>query len=148
MKKKLQILFFFISFLFSSQTIYSNTNDPVWQTIFLTPGGGNLMDGVEAYFQLSNCNGEDVVYLKFINHNDYSVKLEWFDAACTQQWEWMYKDGEGEKKSFFIPAKTEIKGECISTVSTELVVPVKKFVADKKDFMRYSAFQLYVLIVQ
>ena len=146
MKGKLHfsILLFFI---FSYRFTFAN-NGQDWQTIYLTPGGGNLMDGVEAYFQLATCNGEQVVYVKFINHNEYSVRLEWFDAIFTQELKWINKDAEENKKSLLIAPKVEAAGKCSGTGSAELIIDLKDFNTDKKEFKRYSAFQLNVLAVQ
>ncbi len=106
------------------------------------------MDGVEAYFQLSTCNGENVVYVKFINHNDYSVKLEWFDAVFTQELKWINKDEERNKKSVLIAPQKEAIGACSGQGSAVLIINLKDFVADKNEFKRYSAYQLNVLAVQ
>lgn len=106
------------------------------------------MDGVEAYFQLATCNGEQVVYVKFINHNEYSVRLEWFDAVFTQELKWINKDEERNKKSLLIAPKVEAAGKCSGTGNAELIINLKDFIADKKEFKRYSAFQLNVLAVQ
>lgn len=147
MRGKLHFLILSFCLLFSSRLVHA-TNEQDWQTIYLTPGGGNLMDGVEAYFQLATCNGESVVYIKFINHNDYSVKLEWFDAVFTQDLKWINKDEVRQKKSLLVAPKNEMTGVCVGNGSTELVIDLKNFIADKKEFKRYSAFQLNVLAVQ
>lgn len=145
MRGKLLIISFCL--LFSSQLLIAN-NEQNWQTIYLTPGGGNQMDGVEAYFKTATCNGEAVVYVKFINHNDYSVQLEWFDAVFTQELKWINKDEERSKKILLISPKAEVEGGCVTGAKVELVISLKDFVADKSDFKRYSAFQLNVLAVQ
>lgn len=106
------------------------------------------MDGVEASFQLNTCNGEDVVYLKFINHSSNPVKLEWTDAVFTHELKWINKDEAKDKKSLQIPAKAEVKGNCSNNVDPELFVKLKDFVIDKKDFKRYSASHLKVIAVQ
>jgi hypothetical protein len=148
MKKRIHLqLLFLILFTFSIGPLSADpTSD--WQSIYLTPGGGNTMDGVEAYFLLGTCNGEDVVYVKFINHNDYPVKLEWYDAVFNQELKWINKDEEQNKRSVLISSKTEVKGECAMKNYPELIIKVKDFVADKKEFKRYSSYRLNVLAVQ
>ena len=119
-----------------------------WQPVFLQVTGDNHMDGVEASFQINACNGEDVIYVKFINHNNYPVKVEWFDAVFTQDLTWINKEQASDKKSLTIPANKEAKGECSGNLFPELYVKVKTFVAEKKNFKRYHASQLMVIAVK
>ena len=55
------ILLFILFVSFPLFSIGQTNSD--WQSIFLTPGGGNIMDGVEASFQVNTCNGEDIIYV-------------------------------------------------------------------------------------
>ena len=147
MKKKLHLsVLLFILILSSLHKVGAQTID--WQPIFLQVTGVNTMDGVEASFQINTCNGEDVIYIKFINHNKYNVKLEWFDAVFSQELKWINKDQASDKKSLVLPAYKEAKGECSSKLYPELIVKSKDFVADKKDIKRYSTSQLKVIAVQ
>jgi len=119
-----------------------------WQPIYLQVTGHNTMDGVEALFQLSSCNGEDIISIKYINHNDYAVKLEWFDAVFTRELKWINKEQAADKKTIQLAAKEEAMGTCSNNLYAELIVKVKDFTADKKDFNRYSASRLWVSGVQ
>ncbi len=154
MKNKLQLLFLFFILIFSSANrICSQTNsNSEWQLIGLTLGGNNILDGVEAFFQLGTCSGEDVIYIKFINHTAAPVKLEWYDAVFTQEQKWIKKEQEADKKSLKIAANKEDKGACSvsssDSYSSELIVKLKDFVSDKKNFKRYSASNLTVTAVQ
>lgn len=106
------------------------------------------MDGVEASFQVNTCNGVDIIYIKFINHNANAVKIEWFDAVFSQELKWNSKETPADKKSLVLSANAEVKGECSKNLYLELFVKVKDFVADKKDFKRYSASRFKVVSVQ
>lgn len=119
-----------------------------WQPIYLLISGSNIMDGIEADFQINTCNGEDIVYVKFINHSAYPVKLEWFDAVFSQELKWINKDKAEDKKSLILPASSEAKGDCLNNKFPELIVKIKDFVADKKDFKRYSSLHLSVTAVK
>ena len=119
-----------------------------WLQIYLNIVGDNKMNGVEASFQVNTCNGEDMIYIKFVNQNDYPVKIEWFDAVFTQASTWINKEKNSDKKSLILAAKAEAKGECFKKLYPELCVEEKVFVADKKDFKRYMANQLMVTAVQ
>lgn len=106
------------------------------------------MDGVEASFLVNTCNGVDIVFIKFINHNANAVKIEWFDAVFSQELKWNNKEAPGDKKSMVLAANAEVKGECSKNQYPELFVKVKDFVADKKNFKRYSASRFKVVSVQ
>ena len=120
-------------------------NDSEWQPIFLLVTGGNTVDGVEASFQLNKCGGTDVIYVRFTNHNSYPVKIEWYDAVFTQSLKWVNEERIAERRSLTLPANTDAKGECSKNTYPNLIVNVKNFIADKKDFKRYSASQLTVV---
>lgn len=123
-------------------------NNSDWQPIYLQVTGVNTMDGVEASFQINTCNGIDIVYIKFINHNPNAVKIEWFDAVFSQELKWYNKDQAADKKSLVLSANAEAKGACSNNLYPALFVKVKDFVADKKDFKRYSASQFRVVSIQ
>lgn len=145
-----KIIYFFIFFCATVLFVPPQAgaqNNPDWQPIYLLVTGGNTMDGLEASFQINTCNGVDVIYIKFINHNSNPVKIEWFDAVFSQELKWSSKEGLADKKSLVIPAGAEVKGECSNNHYPELFVRVKDFVVDKKDFKRYSASQLRVIAV-
>lgn len=148
MNKKKRFFIFLISlFISGTYQVHAQVNTE-WQPIYLTPGGGNTIDGVEASFQVNTCNGEDIIYIKYFNHNGYSVNLEWFDAVFTQELKWINSELPDEKKSLQLPANKGIVGECSNNLYPELVIKVKKFVADKKDVKRYLASRLIVISVQ
>ncbi|MDO9185786.1 MAG: hypothetical protein Q7W13_07225 [Bacteroidia bacterium] len=146
---QLKYFFLFLLAIFLTTSDRANAqNNSDWQPIYLLVTGGNTMDGVEASFQVNTCNGADVIYIKFINHNAKPVKIEWFDAVFSQDLKWNSKEQPGDKKSLVLSANTEVKGECGKNLYPELSVKVKDFVADKKDFKRYSASQFRLVSVQ
>jgi hypothetical protein len=150
------ILLCALIFSFHNKALAQASSD--WAFIGLTVSGINISEGVEAFYQASTCNGKDVIYLKFINHNKYAVKLEWADAVFTQDLKWFYRDNTADKKSITIPANSEVKGECTNSSAVtsgkannfhaELSVEMKDFIADKANFKRYSASDLKITSVQ
>ncbi len=106
------------------------------------------MDGVEASFQINTCSGDDVVQVKFINHNGYPVKLEWIDAVFTQEQKWVNDKQDVSKKLMTLPANSTAKGDCLNNSYPKLLIKLKDFVTDKKDVKRYSTSQLTVNVVQ
>ncbi len=147
MKKKLQLLSLLVILLVSSN-LRMGAQSSDWQPIYLTAGGGNLMYGLEASFKSAPCNESDVIYVQFINHNAYPVKLEWFDAVFTQELIWIKKDQVNEKRSLTVPANSKLEGNCSNNTHPELSIKVKNFVPDLKAFKRYSAYNLTVTAVQ
>jgi hypothetical protein len=134
-------------FFLTSCPLFAQTKEE-WQPIFLQLTGANTMNGVEASFLVTMCNGEDVVFVKFVNDNTYPVKLEWFDAVFTQELKWINKDGVSDKKSITLAANAEVKGTCSSSGNADLVVKMKNFITDKKDLKRYSTSKLLVIAAQ
>lgn len=131
--------------LIISSNIRVDAQTNKWQPIYLLVTGANTMEGVEASFQLNTCNGEDVIQVKFINHNEYAVKLEWFDGVFSQELKWVNKELAGDKKSITLAAKAEAQGTCLNNSNPELIIKIKDFVASKKDVKRYSSSQLLIV---
>ncbi len=155
-KKFIIIILLFVAIIPVSQRLSAQINSD-WQFIGLTIAGDNKQDGVEAFYQINKCNGKDVIYIKYINHNEYPVKLEWFDAVFTQELKWVRKERMGDRKTIIIPAKVEVKGECpISSgevlktkqLNPELFVEAKDFLTNIENFKRYSASDLTIIAVQ
>lgn len=147
MRKKLLFLIFWLVLIFSSvDQLRAQSAD--WQPIYLLVTGGNTMNGVEASFTSETCSGEEIIHIKFNNHNQYPVKLEWFDAVFTQELKWINKDQPADKKSITLPAHIERKGACLINEYPVLSIKVNDFVSDKNDFKRYSASHLVVIPLQ
>lgn len=147
MKRKITNLsLLLILFVSSNLRVDAQTTD--WQPIYLTAGGGNLMYGLEASFKSAPCNESDVIYVQFINHNAYPVKLEWFDAVFTQELIWIKKDQVNDKRSLTVAGNSKLEGTCSNNIHPELSIKVKNFVSDLKAFKRYSTYNLSVTAVQ
>jgi len=112
-------------------------NSSKWEPVFLTVSGGNYLDGVEAYFKTDICNTESVVFIKFINKNDYAVKLSWFDAVFTNENKWIHKDGLAELRTISLGPKSEKAGDCASSFP-QLTIKLKDFIDQVEHFKRFS----------
>ena len=148
MNTKIQFLISLVFAIFFLPHQANAQSKQEWQPIYLNIVGDNKMNGVEASYQVSTCNGEEMIYIKFVNSNNYPVKIEWFDAVFTQASTWINKEKDSDKKSLTLAAKAEAKGECSKKLYLELCVQQKNFIVDKKDFKRYMTDQLMVNAVQ
>jgi hypothetical protein len=147
MNKRLLLLLSFFTLVFSSVNLFSQDKNS-WQPMYLMVSGANVMDGVEANFQLNTCGVDDVVYIKFNNSNSYDVKLEWYDAVFTTDLKWVTKNGEGNKKSLILSKKNELKGACVDNKQAVLVVKLSDFIGNKENFKRFHTSELTVTPIQ
>ena len=116
----------------------------VWEPMFLTVSGNNVVDGVEGWFQAGECQGADVVLLRFVNTNPTPVMISWNDGVFTQTLQWEKKSGTEYMKSIEIPGQTEQAGTCGELA--ELIFPLADFKLVAADFKRYTAQDLTVTI--
>ncbi len=139
-KKITLVLFVLLLFFFKN---FAQTNS-VWEKIHLNSAGYNIVAGVEALYSLTKCNNDDVVFIKFINHNDYAVQVEWYNAVFTQDLKWIKKENLTDKKTLTLNANTEMQGDCSDTNTISLKIPLKDFVNDKTAFKRFSTSNLEI----
>ena len=115
-----------------------------WNPIgFNVSGTNNTVNGVTVYYQLSTCNGEDVVFVKFVNNNNYSVNVEWYPAVFTQEHKWIKKETLQDKKSVTLNQTSALEGDCSGT-KPETVIRLSDFSIKKSDFFRYSTSNIAV----
>lgn len=109
----------------------------IWSPIGLDVVGRNMISGVEASYQLNNCNGEDVVFVKLINHNNYTVTVEWYPAVFTKELKWIRKENPTDKKSVDINPNAALTGDC-SVSNPSMMILLKDFSVDAANFKRYG----------
>lgn len=128
---KLSTLF---SVLFLSISAIFAQSNPEWKPIGLTVSGNNIQSGVEAFYQLNKCNKENVVFIKFINHNTFEVVVEWQDAVFTKNLKWVKGKNEGIMKKIAIAGDGVATGDCIDINQMDLVVNINDFIGNIDDF--------------
>ena len=69
-----------------------------------------MFKGVEGFYQLTTCNGTQMIALKFVNHNTYDIKAGWKNIAITQDGQRHL--GGNAQDSLAIPASTTLEGSC------------------------------------
>jgi hypothetical protein len=142
---KLKILSFLI--LFSISSVFAQSNSE-WKPIGLDVSGKNIQNGVEASYQLSKCNNENLVLIKFINHNTFSVSIEWNDAVFTKNAQWYRNQKADIRKSITISGNEVIFGDCSVNSRKELVINVLDFINEINDFQLYRAISFKVISIK
>lgn len=115
-----------------------------WVPIHLTVAGYNTLAGVEASFQQNTCNGQDVVYIKFTNTNNYPVELTWYNAVFTQDLKWISKEDPADKKTIALSANQNLQGDCADVNTAVLIVNLSEFIPAISQFKRYGTVALNV----
>lgn len=127
MKKNILIGLFLITTYTFSQ---NNLN---WQGVFLTVSGHHEKDGVEAYFALSQCDGEDVIILKLVNKNNVDVTVSWQPAIFTQSKQWI---NTTKTKTLTIGAGQTLTGDC--QTNNALKINLQAWGISAESFYRYA----------
>jgi len=117
----------------SVSSIFAQSNSE-WKPIGLTASGKNMQNGVEAFYQLNKCNNENVVFIKFINHNTSGVIVEWNDAVFTKDLKWVKNEKAGMVKTITIEGGETVSGDCSGKNQNVLVVNVNDFISNIDDF--------------
>ena len=145
MTKKITLTVFVLLFFFFQN--FAQTNAPSgkaeWVPIHLIASCGNTINGVEASYQLSTCNGVDIVFVKLVNHNAYPVKVEWYPAVFTQEHQWIKKETLADKKSITLNPNGQLEGDCSGT-KPEMIIRLADFSIKKNNFFRYGALSFMV----
>jgi hypothetical protein len=140
MIKKITLISFALLFSFFESFSQTNSN---WNPIGLNVAGYNMMNGVEASYQLNTCSGEDVVFVKLVNHNAFTVTVEWYPAVFTQDHQWIKKETLADKKSVTLNPNDQLEGDCSGT-KPEMIILLADFSTPAINFFRYGAMNFSV----
>ena len=134
-------LLFAFCFLFLHSKIFAQNT---WNPIGLSVSGDNTMNGVDALFQLNTCNGEDVVFMKLVNHNSYAVIVEWYPAVFTNDLKWIKKENISDKKSITLSPNSDVASDCSGSYRIMMNL-LKDFSIGAADFMRFGTTNFAVI---
>ena len=134
--------FYFVLF-FSVSCLFAQSNQE-WKSIGLTASGKNVQNGVEAFYQLNKCNNENVVFIKFINHNNFGIALDWNDAVFTKDFRWVVNANVQTLKHLTLAGNISVSGDCSGINQSELVVKVNDFISNIEDFNLFGINSLKV----
>jgi hypothetical protein len=79
---------------------------------------------VDLFYKISECNGEKVIFLKFDNKNDYSVKITWKEAIADKVFGNVVDCHNGDKQLTLSPGIT-VQDDCTSALSPECRINVQ-----------------------
>jgi hypothetical protein len=103
-----------------------------WQPAMLnTMDGTNSFDGVEAYYALTTCTGTEMVLVKIVNHNTYTIKAEWRDLILTQADKQLFRSNQ---KNFVVLAPKSLASGSCSGNAVQLTLRLSDFGTDAKNF--------------
>jgi hypothetical protein len=129
--------------LFSVSSVFAQSNSE-WRPIGLTVSGKNVQNGVEAFYLLTKCNNENLVFIKLINHNAFAVTVNWYDAIFTKNTKWCRNQKADIRKSITIGANEVLNGDCSGNIHGELVVNALDFIKEIDDFLLFGIISLKV----
>ncbi len=115
-----------------------------WQPMLLTVSGHHEVNGVSAFYQLSDCGDENYILLRFENSNNFAVEVSWYDGVFTQDKQWIRHHGEAAMKKIILEAHSTHFGFCGR--DSLLKVLLKDFIPDKSSFYQYKALELVINI--
>ncbi len=101
--KPFYLLFAALFGLFSSQDIFAQSERSKWTPV-------KTASNVDVLYQLSTCDGTDVIFVRFVNRNNYPVRIVWKEAFDTQ----VEKNtlGKGVEKSMLLPVGETVNTDC------------------------------------
>lgn len=136
----LNILCFFIAFM----SIISIKAQGTWEPVKLDVAGHTVVKKVAVFFQKISCNDEEYIVIKFVNNNDFPVTVKWYDAVQLISENWIKKDDVNPKKILEIPAKSEIKGDCISNDNLDCILNLKNFIGNPVEYKSYAMYRFEI----
>jgi hypothetical protein len=128
--KHLLLLGAFICTFGTSKAQTSGTWNPLWLS------STNMFKGVEGFYQLTTCNGKQMVLLKFVNHNNYAIKAGWKGTVITIDGQQHIEKATTD--SLTVSANSQLAGDCSSNTAL-LVVNLKDFNFDLATFKAFKA---------
>jgi hypothetical protein len=138
--KKTAYLFLALSVLFFSFTSAQTSGN--WKPLWLSTT--NVFKGVEGFYQSTTCNGSEVVLIKLVNHNNYSVKTGWKNLLITNDDQKLY--GIASQDSVVVAPNAEVAGECLAN-NTPLVIKLSDLGAHANNFKAFFASDFNLVVV-
>ncbi len=95
-----------------------------------------MFKGVEGFYQFSSCNGTDMVLIKFVNHNNYSIKSNWKALVITKDDQ--QHSGKNAQDSLVLAPNSELAGDCAGS-KAQLSIKLSDFATNEGNFKAFMA---------
>jgi hypothetical protein len=135
--KRICIFFVFLFLFVFSQKDAPAQESAGWTPVLLTVSGGNSVDGVEVWWTRQQCESFDMVFIRFVNTNNYPVRVTWDNEVFTRGLQWVKRTGEQENNEASLGALSTESGSCLS--GGFYVIFLKDFISNSADFYKYGA---------
>jgi hypothetical protein len=143
MRKNVYLTAFTFLTLSLCSTVKSKAqNNGSWQPLWLSTS--NNFKGIEGYYQVSTCNGSDVVLIKLVNQNNYAVRAGWKDNAIDKNSKFI--PSNAIQDSLTLAPNSETVGSCAGNTQN-LVVKISSFGITAADFHGLWATNFDYIIV-
>jgi hypothetical protein len=101
------------------------------------------VSGVQFYHSITGCNGKKVVFLKFVNTNNYQVKIAWKEVFATQA-DQKVEGFLGQKKLLLSPGETS-ETDCENARRKEcLILPSQVSPTYNADILKFDYKEITV----
>ncbi len=96
------------------------------------------VSNVDMYHMIDECNGKNVIYLKFENKNKFKVQINWKEVFVTSQVAAKTESFDGEKK-LLLPAGQVMTTYCGETINQACLILAEKAIPHyKADFRNFE----------
>ena len=127
-----------------SQTQVVASNDIEWKPVLINMDGTNAFKGIDVTYMVSKCNSKDVVLLKLVNTNTYSVKAQWINVVVTKGGELF---GNSKLVSLKLAPSSENIGYCSGKI-IQLTIKLSDFGIDATNIDTFVASNFDVFITK
>ena len=125
-----------------------SNNFAEWTGAYLNIAGGNTAKGIEVSTKSEKCGSDDMILIRFTNHNKYPVEVEWADAFYTMNKEWKHDERQNKEKLITLQPGMSVTGSCADANDknlAQLIVKSSEIIENPDDFYKYAPSYFVVL---
>lgn len=101
---------------------------------------------VDFYYKIGECNGQDAIFLKIVNKNNYGVKVTWTDVVNDNVSGMNVEARYGLKEHIVAPGAS-LQSDCSEAESSDLIVLAIKIIpTHKADITNFEFKNVKVII--
>lgn len=130
----------FVTFIFLFFVLASFCQEE-WRPIGLNMAGQNKVNGLEASYQLTTCDVNEVATLSLKNHTSQPMVVEWYPAVFSYDLKWISKENQDDKIMITLAPNSEVVGNCADK-QKGLLVYLNDFPIKSQNLKRYGMHNL------